>query len=297
MATKLKYEIDPHNRLTAQGPYRFRHVLDGVFKIGDDNRLTYHLKQSDPGRGLASANWPQQIKFSGQWSMDETHNLVLILDKWNNQVEGNKLVIATEIVDASSNELVFTAGTRDSDGKEHVTMLKFAGAWQADPYNRLTFCVEKDSGAKDELLFRGEWKINKKHEIEYVYRKARHTDKTVVTLSGYWDIAGNNKLSYVLSEDSKSRLDFQVKLERVMRNSIEASIGIGISPVKKKIVLSGRWHIAKGTDASFDVNYGGGKIAPIHVKLTKLLASGEAYVRFAHTGHEVEILGGIGIDF
>jgi hypothetical protein len=146
-------------------------------------------------------------------------------------------------------------------------------------------------------MLKGEWRINKKHEIEYVYRKQRHTDKTVINFLGYWDIPGNNKLSYILSEDSKSRFDFQVKLERVMRNSIECAIGIGADPVKKKFLLTGRWHIAEGTNASFEINYGGGQIAPIHVKLIKLLSSGEAYVRFAHTGHEYEILGGIGIEF
>lgn len=291
MSTKLKYEIDPHNRLTARGPYRYRHVYDGVFKISEENALEYHIRQSD------NEPVPQQIKFSGAWSLDENHDLVLTLDKWNNQVAGNKLVLATEIVDATGNELVFTAATKDSDGKEHVSMLRLSGAWQADPYNRLTFCVEKPDSRKDELLFRGEWIINKRHEIEYSCTKGRFDYAMTMRLRGRWDIAGNNKLSYVFEESSKSRFDFKVTLQRVMRNSIECTIGIGIAPIKKKITLSGRWHIGKGKDAFFQINYGGGKISSIAVKLVKRMASGEAYVRFDRTGHEVEILGGLGVDF
>jgi hypothetical protein len=286
---KMRYEIDPHNRLTAQGPYKFRHVFDGEFKISDSNNLTYHIKKSD------NQDIPQQIKFSGQWALNEDHNLVLTLDKWNNQVEGNKLILQTDIMDASSNELVFTVGSRDGDGTEHISMLKLSGSWQADAHNRLTFCVEKEAGAKDDLILRGIWRVNKRHEIEYFYKKGPRTGTSGIKFSGHWDIAGNNRLSYILSEDSKSRFDFEVTLERVMRNSIECTVGIGVSPIKKKIVLSGQWHMGEGTDISFEINYGNGKIYPIAVKLTKMLASGEAYVRFIHTGHEFEILGGLGM--
>jgi len=286
---KLRYEIDPHNRLTAQGPYKFRHVFDGEYKISDDNSLIYHVRKSD------NKDIPQQIKFSGQWALNEEHNLVLTLDKWNNQVEGNKLVLEADIIDADSRELVFTIGTKDGDGKERISMCKLIGIWQADPNNRLMFCVEKEKGGRDDLVFRGQWTVSKKHEIEYFYKKGRRSELHGIRLLGHWDIAGNNCLSYILSEDSKSRFDFEVVLERVMRNSIEATIGIGVSPVKKKIVLAGKWNLGDGANITFGINYGGGKIYPIAVKLIKKMSSGEAYARFAKTGHEFEILGGLGV--
>lgn len=94
---RIKYEVDPHNRLISKvrqketGVYRFRQVLEGTFKIGENNRLIYHLKKS------ADFRLPQEIKFSGNWSLDREHNLIFTLDKWNNQCEGNKLVIKGEI--------------------------------------------------------------------------------------------------------------------------------------------------------------------------------------------------------
>ena len=83
---KIRYEIDPHNRLTILGPYRFRSVIDGTFKLAGRNNLAYHVKKSD------NLDVPQQIKFSGTWSLSKDHELILTLDKWNNQCEGNRLV-------------------------------------------------------------------------------------------------------------------------------------------------------------------------------------------------------------
>lgn len=294
---KVRYEVDPHNRLVARSTGNetevgyFRQVLDGRFKIGDGNSLVYHVKKS------TGIDIPQQIKFSGSWALDEAHNLIFTLNKWNNQVEGNKLALEVEIIDASGNELAFTVGTRDVDDKEHISVLKLSGAWKADAYNRLAFWVEKEAGASDELVLRGLWTINNNNKIEYSYRKNRHSVKTRIEFSGHWDIAGNNRLSYILSEDPDSRFDFMVKLERVMRNSIECTIGIGVSPLKKKVTLEGRWNIGDGTKAAFEINYGGGKVSSIAVKLTKTLPSGEAYVRFERTGHEYQILGGLGMRF
>ncbi len=285
---KLRYEIDPHNRLTAQGPYKYRHVYDGQFKLEEGHKLSYHIKQ-------AGAKTPQQVKFSGQWALNEKHHLVLTLDKWGEQIAGNKLVINTEIVDATGNELVFTAATRNQDGSECISMLRLSGAWQADPHNRLVFCVDKGMDKKDELLFKGVWSVNKNNQLEYITVKRPHADDSIMRFRGWWDIPGHNRLSYILSEDERSRFDFKVELDHVTRNAINAKIGIGVEPLKKKISLSGKWNIMDDTKASFDINYGKGEISSIAVKLAKLSSTGEAYVRFTRSAHDFEILGGIGI--
>jgi hypothetical protein len=240
MSTKLKYEIDPHNRLTAQGPYRYRHVLDGQFKMEDGNRLVYHVKKSD------LKDVPQEIRFSGAWSMDEKHRLILTLDKWNNQVEGNKLVLKSELIDAGGNELAFTAGTRCTDGSEHVSLLKLAGTWKADAHNQFVFSVEKEGGVKDELTFRGVWELNKNNEIEYITIKRLHSDNSILRFRGHWDIPGNNRLSYILSEDGKSCFDLKIEMKRVTRGSIDGFIGIGVAPLRKKITIFGKWRPGEG---------------------------------------------------
>ena len=44
---KIRYEIDPHNRLVRRLP-RFRKVIDGKFKIDKKNTLIYHVKAPVP---------------------------------------------------------------------------------------------------------------------------------------------------------------------------------------------------------------------------------------------------------
>lgn len=285
---KLRYEVDPHNRLTAHGPYKYRHVYDGQFKLEEGNKLVYHIKKSD-------AKTPQQVRFSGQWQLDEKHRLVLTLDKWGEQVAGNKLVMTTEMIDATGHELALTVTTRDRDNTEHISLLRFSGAWQADPHNRLVFCVDKGMDQKDELVFRGIWSINKNNQLEYLVAKKRHFDDAILVFRGHWDILGHNRLSYILSESGKSGFDFKIELDHVTRNAINATVGIGVDPFKQKISVSGKWNVLDDAKASFDVNYGRGEVSSISVKLTKLLSTGEAYVRFTRSAHEFEVLGGIGI--
>jgi len=58
---KLRYEIDPHNRLVVGGRKipleRFRKVLDGRFKVDKNNILFYHVKTP-----VADENIPHQFK-------------------------------------------------------------------------------------------------------------------------------------------------------------------------------------------------------------------------------------------
>jgi len=48
---KIKYEIDPRNRLISQKTgkkshiTKYRHVLDGKFKIDKNNNITHHVKK------------------------------------------------------------------------------------------------------------------------------------------------------------------------------------------------------------------------------------------------------------
>ena len=118
---RITYEIDPHQRLVATAG-GLRQVLDGTFKISKDNELVYHVKRP------MVQDEPQQVRCSGAWTLDAEHRLVLSLDKWSRHIAGGKLVLKAEVLSASGHELVFTLDSRDSDGREKITLLTFSGS-------------------------------------------------------------------------------------------------------------------------------------------------------------------------
>lgn len=280
---KIRYEVDPHNRLTKTGPEKFRTILDGEFKVGDNNELSYHVKKSD---GL---DVPQQIKFSGDWSLDEGRKLVLTLDKWNNQVEGNKLVLKSELLDAGGNELVFSIEARDTAAKTRISILKFSGAWQADKHNRLVFNVAKEDGAAGKLTLQGKWEINKQNEVIYTYAK------NILTFRGYWDITTKDRLLYVLNKGLGSRFDFKVSLEKAVKDSLRYGVSIGYGAKKRSIALFGNWKIDKDLGLSFEIGYTGGNVKA-EAKLLKTLSQGqgEAYIKTLVSEKEFAVMAGAG---
>ena len=275
---KIRYEVDPHNRLTRLGPGKFRQVIDGEFKLDDGNNLFYHVKKSD------NIDIPQQIKFSGDWSLDKNHNLILTLDKWNNQVEGNKLVLKSELVTASGNELIFSVETRRG-----IYLLKFGGVWQADKYNRLSFNVIKEQGSANSLTLHGKWEINKQNEIVYVY------PKNIITLRGYWDITEKNRLSYVINKDLGSEFDLKATFQRAETDSLHYGVSFGYGAKKRTIILFGRWRFDKNTGLSFEIQCAG-KGVKVEAELTRSLLKGrgEAFVKALVSEKEYAIMVGMG---
>jgi len=264
---RIRYEVDPHNRLIAErtgeesGVSRFRQVLDGRFKIGIDNSLTYHIKKSQ------AIDIPQQIKFSGNFSLGQDHSLVFTLDKWNNQCEGNQLVIKGDIIDAKSNELSFSAVTRDASGFRQIYILKLSGLWQADEYNRLAFNVEREGGPVDRFTFEGAWEVNKQNQIVYNYTrtalKRKEKITKAITFKGYWDIAEKYRISYVLNKKLRSQFDFEIILGNAFKQMLVYEIGIGAIPERKIITLFGRWSLNERLGLLFEVKYAGAEIQAI----------------------------------
>ena len=325
---KIAYEIDPHNRLiakkrgTASGVTGYRQVLDGRFKIDKGNSLTYHIKKS------SDSDIPQQVKLSGDYSLDKDRNLVLTLNKWNNQVQGNKLIIKGQLLDAKDDELSFTVGTRDSAGNKAIYILKLSGAWQADKHNRLSFNVTKEKGATDTLTLEGAWKVNNNNEIVYTYTKSRLKTKeniiNTLTFKGHWDITEKNRISYILNKEINSTFDFKVGFIRTTKSGLEYQINIGVTPVTKKLTFSGKWKLSKRLGLLFEMPYRGGKVQGIafgatcrlnenstldfklknrrgenigtSLKLSRkiLKDQGEAYIQTLKEGKELSLLAGIG---
>ncbi len=264
---KITYEIDPHNRLIAKktgkasGVKRHRQILDGRFKIGKGNSLTYHVKKS------SRSDTPQQVKLSGRYSLERDRDLVLTLNKWSNQVEGNKLIIKGQLLDAKDDELSFIVGTRDSRRNASIYILKLSGAWRADKHNRLSFNVTRKRGAANDLTLKGAWKLNNNNEIAYTHSKARlktkEKIKNALAFKGRWDITEKNRISYILNKEIDSCFDFKVAFIRARKSGLEYKIGIGATPATKKMTLSGAWKLSKKTGLSFEIPCRGGRVQGI----------------------------------
>ncbi|MBM3255815.1 MAG: hypothetical protein FJZ08_05895, partial [Candidatus Omnitrophica bacterium] len=246
---KIRYEVDPHNRLIAARSKKesvlnkYREVLEGRFSIDKHNSLIYHLKRS------RDFELPQQIKFQGRWSLNSQHDLVLTLDKWNNQCQGDKLIISGNIISAKADELVFSAMTRDSRGKGQIYLLKLSGFWQADVYNRLSFNIEKEEGPAERLTLECAWEVDRSNKLVYNYTKQglKRKDKLIqsIAFQGYWDVINKHRISYIISRELNSRLDFKASFEKPLKNSLQYQIGIGINNKKTPLKIFGSWRVNK----------------------------------------------------
>lgn len=331
---KIRYEIDPHNRLVIKESGeksklpRFRRVLDGRFKAGRDNILTYHVKSPTPA-GVSS---PHQVKLRGRWSLTKDHDLRLTLDKWQRQTFGDQLTLQGELISADKNSLLFALTTRAEDGAQSTYILKLEGSWQADKNNRLTFRVKNWQGKEDSLTFDGIWEINKNHQIIYEYEKAKLTTKLkeirALIFKGYWDIKEKTRISYVMEENTDSVFNFRTGLGIFRDKYIKYELGIGLSgrkePLKKTIILFGTWKLKKDKGLLFEVEYEAGRLKSItfgaDAKLSShnsvsfklkntlneeiggefnlshriLKGDGEAFLRLLKTRQESAILAGAG---
>ncbi len=325
---RIKFEIDPHNRLIRAGTGgksqvpKYREVLDGRFRIDKNNYLIYHLKKSQ------SSEAPQQLKLSGHWSLDREHNLVLTLDKWNNQYAGNKLTLKGKLTGTKGNGLVFVVATKDSLGKTRVYILKLGGTWQADKYNRLIFKATKEKGITDNLTLKGAWEINKQNRVIYTYTKSylKTKEKTTetITFQGFWNITEKRRVKYSLNKAMNSRFDFKVSLGKPVSRGLQYEIGIGSVPAKKTLTLFGKWKVNKKLGLLFEMPYAEGEIRSIvfggtaklsknyrldfklknkwgqdlgiNVKLSRkiLKDQGEAFLRALSSRKEISVIAGVG---
>ncbi len=270
---KITYEIDPYNRLIINQSgkesklSRFRQVLDGRFKTDANNTVSYYVKAPTP----KGADIPYQVKLQGKWALDKDHNLCLTLNKWGRETLGDKLTLQADIIDTSKNSIVFALTTTTKENTQSIYVLKLKGAWQADKNNRLTFRVQKEKGSHDILTFRGAWKINKQHQIIYQYEKAQliRKRKRIHTLifQGYWDIKDKGRISYVLDQQSDSIFAFRTSVGIFKDKYIKYEVGIGVArkpkPIKRVLILFGKWKIKKGVGLIFEVEYANKKIHAI----------------------------------
>ena len=296
MADRVFYEVDPFNRLIIRpGTKRsrvkkFRQVVTGRFIADSGNNLLYEVNKS------SGIDVPQKIKFSGRYSLDKNHNLILTLDKWNNQCEGNRFTLKTKIIDAKSNEIALSVNSKVNENRSLTYLMKLYGSWQADKNNRLTFGVERDGRQIDNLTLYGGWEINKYNEI--IYKHGRNNQ--VITFRGYWDIAARHRISYILDKKSNSGFNFRSSLGTLAPKGkdtyVTFDIGIRISGAKKlrrKVIFSGRWKIDKNRELTLETSdIEEGEVA---LRFTKEMfdRSAMAYIESIYRENERFIGGGI----
>ncbi|MFA5157149.1 MAG: hypothetical protein WC532_07175 [Candidatus Omnitrophota bacterium] len=267
MATgKLRYEVDPHNRLVVSrtGLEKFRRVLEGRFSIAAGNTLTYHIKSPIP----ADIKLPHQVKLKGAWSLTEEHQLRLTLDKWGRQTFGDQLTLQGEIIAGQKNSLLFAVTSRAKDGRQSVYILELSGSWQADIRNRLTFKANKERASYDLLTFEAAWQVDENYKLIYRYKKEDLLRKRkriqAIAFQGHWDIRDKARLSYVLDKNSGSSFDFKTSLGIFKDNYIKYELGIGLAqrvrPVRRRIIFSGKWQVNKNAGLVFSVEQGSKKI-------------------------------------
>jgi hypothetical protein len=265
---KLRYEVDPHNRLAVKGTGkgnlpRFRRVLDGWFKLDGDNNLLYHIK-APLTKGIKA---PYQVKLRGTWSLTQNHDLRFTLDKWRRQTFGDQLTIQGDIIDVNKNSLLFAVSTQSKDGSKSNYLLQLGGSWQADKNNRLTFMVKRGENSPNLLTLEGVWEIGENNQIVYRYQKekqVRRIKKThTLVFQGHWDIKDKARISYVIDKDSDSGFDFRSSLGIFQDKCIKYEVGVGVKPIKRTTILFGSWKIRKNVGLVFEAEYNNKKIHPI----------------------------------
>jgi len=290
--TKVRYEVDPHNRLIVavtgkkSNIPKYRHLADGRFKIGRGNSLTYHIKKSKDFKS------PQQIKFSGNWSLDKRHNLVLTLNRWGNQIAGDKLIIKGKITDVKKNSLLFTVTTKIADNHKQIYILRLSGSCRADKNNRLTFNAEKERGRDDILTLVGIWALNKRGKLIYKYLDKKKTHTFI--FRGRWNITDKFRLSYELENgkvitisgiwkiDKRKGLLYEVKYKKGRFHAIAFG---GTIKLGRKDTLEIRLKDTRGRDLG------------LNLKLSKafLKDCGETFIKALVSGKELSISAGVGI--
>lgn len=260
---KIQYEIDPYNRLVISSDgkksdlSKFRQVVDGRFKLDEDNNLSYRVKAPLPEDDKV----PHQIKLKGEWSLTDDHKLRLTLDGQGRQTFGDQITLQGEILDVNKGSLLFAVTTTTKDHTRSTYVLNLDGAWKADENNRLSFHIKKEGGIYDILTFNAAWEINRDHQIIYQYEKARLIRKKKEThaliFKGYWDIQDAVRISYLLGKSTDPSFDFKTSAGIFKENYIKYELGIGLAgrvdPVRRIITLFGRWSLRKDSGLIFEI--------------------------------------------
>ena len=285
---RLKYEVDPLNRLVVTLPSggmpsrRRKLVLEGEFTTDKNNTLMFNIRTPEPELKRFLPGPPQgqkdyRVKFEGTWSLTPEGALKLSLAKSAGGARGNYLVLKTGIISASSGELIFSLRSKESNNSWQTRMLKLSGHWEIAPGNRLKFAVTRKRHKPDSLLFSAAWEVGKNYEITYRGERARLKTKTSrkgsFSLKGTWQIHSRRQLVFLVEGDDRSRLDIKAMLQtpsiRAKKGEIRYRAGIGLRSgrrVGRYITFFGKWRINRDLSIDFEVRSGRSLIQTFHFK-------------------------------
>lgn len=245
-------------------------AVDGQFSLDKSNNLIYLL--NEPSAWRREYELPNRLRFKGKWKLNPNHDLVLHLDKTEQQFKGDYLRLYGKILCAGTERLVFQIKSRNKRGVNRFSLLRLSGSWQADKYNRIIFQVRKKVNP-DTLIFRGVWQVNNKQQIVYEYEKTKFKTKrkikNTLSFTGFWQISSVNRLRYILSKSSHSRFDFRVQLETPnvypKKGAVKYRLGIGArensqSPRIRIITLYGTWRFSRKLGLCFEMEYDRGRL-------------------------------------
>jgi hypothetical protein len=260
---KNRYSINNSNQLIVKPPRsKVALPVNGSFNIADDNRLGYGLNETPTWRKQYAL--PPRIVFKGAWSLNLNHDLVLTLDKNENQFQGDILIIKGNIILGDTDILAFQVKSYDRDGLLHVRILKLNITLFADESNRLCFKVKKIQ--PDILTLEGSWQLNDNQQIIYEYQRTDLETKVKISnaliFRGFWQITNVNKLTYILKHSSDSRFDFRAQIETPtiypQKGVIKYRLGMGIRENKSRekiISLYGAWKFSRNLGLVFEMDY------------------------------------------
>lgn len=297
---KTRYEVDPDNRLVIVGTDRktslplYRKVVDGRFKISPDNSLSYLVRSPQ----ALPSGVPNIVKLRGDWTLTKNHDLKLSLEKSNDIASRGELVLSGSIIDAKKSSLLFAVTTKSSDGTKTSYGLEFAGSWQADSANRLTFRAKRESGKFGILTFNGAWEMGENNSIIYKYTKrvgVRKTSKVhQIAFKGRWDITGRKAITYTLDASTNSAFNFRTGMAIFKRDRIEYELGVGytnkLRPKMRTVVIYGRWTIRNGSGISFEVETSGGIVYAVRFNAEARLTDRDAIAFKLMSGHNMSDL-------
>ncbi|MBN2121039.1 MAG: hypothetical protein JW734_08335 [Candidatus Omnitrophica bacterium] len=269
----MSYTVDSVNKdnqlLIKTSPKDKPRKLAGRFMLDKYNSLLYLV--NEPSGWQREFKVPTLLKFTGTWSLNADHDLVLDLteaDKFGLKT----LVLNSQIFTLDKNSIIFKVRTKPSEEVTKISFLKLQGKWTQDKFNRLVFELEKRQNSGT-LTFKGAWGVNKRQQIVYSYAKLKTRRKNTLTFEGFWQIFSKNVLTYVL-EGSRLRVarkkgavidsgfNFMVNLQtptvRPQKGQIKYRVGIGARKDKKTrlIILHGLWKFSRKLGLGFEMNYG-----------------------------------------
>lgn len=239
--------------------------LSGEFELLSGTELLYQPVNPSDYQDLL--NKEHKIIVSGEWEINDNHDLVFLISESLRERLGREILFKGEFLKAEAGELDFTYRIRSVEGKEGIRTFRFFGKWEADKNNRLTFVLNRSAGRTQALTLNGAWKINKRHEIVYTYRKQQLKTKVKKTkrlvFRGKWDLSQNRSVSYVLQGDSAEKFRFRLALSTPIilanKNEIRFQIGIEVTGRRysklREIVLFGKWKLKRDLSLAFEVEY------------------------------------------